>query len=378
MARTTKVNKRAMKARKAVGASTAKKIMGLERASFPENDPVSDMELGGLLYWYNLSRNAKDAKEFLTDYLKAQKDKRYSDISKTPEKLIRPTAGWLARMVTHGLILSNQQRDTFERLIDESAKRKVETEETETEIPITVIKKPADTSALIGDVERAVDKWRTEPFTLTGYLVERKVSPSLLAPLIEFYTPLVTELESALVGKERDLKEAYAYLTKVDLKKYLAFVVSIVEDAKKYAEQYTQGETKTRAPRKKKEIPLDKKVALLQYLPEFLEARVRSVDPKKIIGAKELWTFDSVSKRLIVFRAKTDAGLDLHRSSVINYDEANSFAKRIGRNTARILETILINPRPKCREIHDSLTSDKIEITGRINKNTILLKTFVR
>lgn len=380
MARATKLKKRVRTAGKATAAAYSKKILGTERQEFPEHNPISDMEIGGLLYWYNLTKNSGDAKEYLFDYLKSQNDNRCSDIGKTPDKAIRPTAGWLARMVSLGLILSNQQRDSFERLIDQSIRKKSDTVEDEPEpvAPVTVVKKPTDTVSIIGDIERFVDTWRTVPFSLTTYLVERKLSPAVCGPLIAYYSPLVIELQGALEGKQKDLREAYAYLPKADLKKYLAFVVSLIEDATKFQSEYVESKVVNRKPRKKKEIPLDKKVELLQYLPEFLQARVRSIEPKRIIGCKELWTFDSVSKRLIVLRAKTDAGLDLHRSTIINYDEKASGAKRIGRQTSRILETILINPRTKCGEVFDSLNGDRLEITGRINKNTVLLKTFVK
>lgn len=382
MARATKLTKRAKTAGKATNAAYAKKILGTERQEFPEHDPLTDMQVGGLLYWYNLTKNPSDAKDYLLSYLKDQNDNRYSDVSKTTEKLIRPTAGWLARMVSLGLILSNQQRDTFERLIDDSIKRKPVVDDSETPstpAPTTVVKKSGlDILSIIGDIERAVDAWRTAPFSLTTYLTERKLSPAVCEPVIAFYGPLVSELQTALEGKQKDLREAYAYLTKADLRKYLGFIVSIVDDAKKYGSEYVESKVVNRKPRKKKEIPLDKKVELLQYLPEFLQARVRSIDPKKIIGAKELWTFDSVSKRLIVLRAKTDAGLDLHRSTIINFDEKDSAAKRIGRQTSRILETILISPRQRAREVFDTLNGDRLEITGRINKNTVLLKTFVK
>lgn len=384
MARATKLTKRTKTAGKAVAAAYAKKVLGTERQDFPDNIPLSDMEMGGILYKYNLTKNSADAKGYLLDYLKAGNDNRYRDVSKTPDKLIRPTAGWLARMVSLGLTLSNQQRDTFERLIDDCVrKRPVDEDEPEAQTPpapttVIVKKSSTDILSIIGDIERAVDSWRTVPFSLTTYLTERKLSPAVCEPVIAFYAPLVTELQGAIEGKQKDLKEAYSYLTKADLKKYLAFIVSIIDDAKKYGSEYVESKVVNRKPRKKKEIPLDKKVELLQYLPEFLKARVRSIDPKRIIGAKELWTFDSVSKRLIVLRAKTDAGLDLHRSTIINYDEKDSAAKRIGRHTARILEHILLSPRQKAREVFDSLSGDRLEITGRINKNTVLLKTFVR
>jgi hypothetical protein len=353
MAKTkSKVISRAKKAGKATMALYAKKVEGLERQTYPEHQPINDIELGFLYRWYNLSRSNSDAKAYLLEYLKNTNDPRYDAVAKTSEKLIRPTAGWIARMVSLGLFLSNQQRDAFERLIDSSGRAKpVYDEEGETEAPVntTVVKrKILSEHDVIGDIEHALDNWRTNPFRLTEYLTERKI-PAIYGPaIVNYYDPLLDELDFALEGKTKDLNEGYSRYKKPELKKYYDFVYNIVHEAMAYAQKDTK--VKERKPRIKKEIPLDKKVSLVQYLQLSPNHSIKSFDPKRIVGAKELWTFDTVSKRIIVLRAATDAGLDIHRSSVTNYCPKTSTAKKIGRSTNIILDKVFISPRTAARK----------------------------
>lgn len=364
-------------------AIAAVKVWGTETQIFPEHTILSDLDLGRHLAWYNNVKSNLDAKSYLLEYLQNSNDERYTLVQKTNEKLIRPTAGWMARMITLGLTLSNQQRDTFERLVDESGRSKAVIDENSDDakiIPIQTITKPRKIltdSDVIGDIEYALDHWRTTAFNLTQYLTERKLPSNVGRAIVNYYDPLQDELDLALEGKTKDLNEGYARFKKTELRQYYDFVYNIIHEAMAYSKK--DDKPKVRKVRQKKEIPLDKKVSLLQYMQTSPNHRsIKSLDPKRIVGAKELWTFDTVSKRLIVFRSQDDKGLDLYRSSVTNYNPETSHAKKIGRSTNMILDKVFLSPRLVCKEIFDSLNNDVLEITGRVNKNTLLIKVFNR
>lgn len=364
---------------KKLGKSAAilhtRKVFGPERVSFPDS-PLNNIEMAQCLSWYNNTKDLSIAKAYILDHLKSTNDERYEGVRKTPDKLIRPTAGWVARMLTLGMKLDDTGHATFDRLLSDSVRVKAEVIEDDAPAPVLVVQKRMVSRAtdIIADTESALDEWRTQPFSMSNYLRENKVSANIVSGVHDYYKPLLQEIGEALTGKNKDLKEAYSHLTKTELNRYHRFVSAILSDLSAYA---TVALTpKVRKPRKKKEVSLDKKLSLLQYLPTFPANQLKSIAPANMLGAKEVWLFETVSKRLTVLRADGQSGLDLNRTTLTGFDPKNSGAKRIGRSTGKHLDGILMNAKTTCKKLFEAIKSDALEATGRINKNTIILKCF--
>jgi hypothetical protein len=86
--------------------------------------------------------------------------------------------------------------------------------------------------------------------------------------------------------------------TKKQLKEDIQFLNRIIEEA----ERYVIGVKQSRAPRKKKIVPVDKKLKTFKYQKEDKDFKISSVDPSKIIGAQEIWTFNTKYKIITVIR----------------------------------------------------------------------------
>lgn len=362
---------------KAAAAMAAVKVMGAERTVFPETE-LSELELLGCLGWYNNVKSPKDAKEYVIDWMVTTCDCRLPALKKTSDLWIRPTAGWLARMLTHGANISDQTIDTFHRLINESIRATPfeEPEDSDTEETVKPVR-PARgprTEDVLADVEDALDDWRTQPFSFYGYLVARKTDTALVGPVIAFYVPLADELNLALTGKDKEVRDAYSYLNKTELRRYASFVNNIVADGQRYVQE---GKPVTvRKPRKKKEIPIERRLANLLYLKEYRPNQLKSVEPEKLLGASEVWLFDTVSKKLHVVVASSPKGLDLVRTTLVGFDPAASGSKRIGRGTSRTLDAILKGTKQSTKRVFDELSNDRLETLGRSNRNTIILRVF--
>jgi hypothetical protein len=143
----------------------------------------------------------------------------------------------------------------------------------------------------------------------------------------------------------------------------------LVDDATRYGEVTK----KVRKPRKPKSIPAAKKIKSLKYQKEDTNYKIASVDPEKIIGATELWTFNTKYKVMTVFRALNREGLQVKGTSIINYDEQNSHTKRTGRKPDYFVERVLKGGKIVLRKLMDEMDKETT-LAHRINDNTILLR----
>ena len=91
------------------------------------------------------------------------------------------------------------------------------------------------------------------------------------------------------------------------MKDRVVFFNKLIDDAQRYG-NVTK---KTRAPRKPRTISMDKKLKSLKYQKENNEFKIASINPEKIIGAQELWTFNTKYKIVTVFRAIDRGGLQV-------------------------------------------------------------------
>jgi hypothetical protein len=85
---------------------------------------------------------------------------------------------------------------------------------------------------IVADVESMVD---SDPnFSLYSWLKKKNVKPTHLSALISRYAGWYDELLEALIGKDSQLKEAYHYMTKDELRKRAEFIERLITDAERY------------------------------------------------------------------------------------------------------------------------------------------------
>jgi hypothetical protein len=220
---------------------------------------------------------------------------------------------------------------------------------------------------IIGDIEQLLDS--NAVFSLYEWLKGRQIPAAYCPAIISHYAPVLDELLEALEGKDEQLKEAYRHYTKKQLKERIEFFNSLITDA----ERYGSVTKKTRAPRKPRPVSIEKKLKNLKFQKEDNSFKIASINPEKIIGCQELWTFNTKYKTLTVFRAIDRGGLQVKGTSIINYDESNSFTKRTGRKPEEYVKRVLDGGKIVLRKLMEELKSDA-PLAFRINENTILMK----
>jgi hypothetical protein len=147
------------------------------------------------------------------------------------------------------------------------------------------------------------------------------------------------------------------------------FFGAIATDAEKLA----SNKSAARKPRKKKPISFEKKIKNLKFKKDDIDNKLVSIDPVKIIGAEKLWIYNTKTRRLGVYVAADAAGLDVKGSAIQNYKYGESVSKTL-RKPKDVLSRVLDGGKVVLRKVMGEINSKPVELNGRINKDTILLR----
>lgn len=327
--------------------------------------------------WYGSMTDISDAREWLSDYLgtKGRKDdiKRLKSV---PDSLFPYTCAWIARMSMKGVPNGVATLGFFEdRLAEAFRSRSTDDdkkeEKPESEKPNIQERIRDRVSDLIGDLEQVMDqhlRGEITEFDAYEFCQKAGIPAQHTTKMAAFYAGQYEELELAIEGSDPQVKEGYARYSKKWLRARLEFIEKMMTDLLRYG----QNAKKLKAPRKKKPMSVEKKLKNFKYQKEFQDMKLASVDPQSIVGAQELWAYNTKYKTLSVFRAIDRGGLDVKRSSIINFDEKTTATFKTGRQAEKIVQTVLSGGKVALRKLTDDLKKGNLQ--DRINENTILLR----
>jgi uncharacterized protein YehS (DUF1456 family) len=333
---------------------------------------LSNADYGKALNWYNYMCTTADAREYITDYLKANNRKDdLKTFKRVPDAWVSTTLAWVCRMLTRGYTLPGNPKSYIdERLKECLFKAKAEepdADKVDVYRPSIQDRMREKQSEIIGDIEAMIDSG--EPFSLYDWLKGREIPATYAGAIAGYYSPIAQELAEALEGIDPQLKEGYSHLTKKQLRERCEMFQGMVSDA----ERYGNVAKKTKAPRKPRAVSMEKRLKNFKYQKEDGTFKVASINPEKVIGAQELWTFNTKYKIVTVFRAIDRGGLQIERSSIKNYDEKTSLSKGCGRQAEKVVDKIQNGGKIVLKKLMDELKTDK-QLQFRINENTILMK----
>lgn len=345
----------------------------------------SDLDTLKLLNWYNYMCSRSDARHYIETYLKSKgRINELHALKNVSDNWINLQAGWAARIMSRGGLgwessFELRLRETLDRAgssFEESSedKKPIEklAEKTKPNIQDRIMDKASDT---IGELDELIDKngWTINVY---DWLTKKQATPVTARKIRDFFKPIADESAElnrarAISAKHVDdqLIEGYSHLTKVQVRDRAAFYAKLIVDCDRFADVAK----KQKAPRRKKTVPIEKKLKNLKFQNESKEYKLVSIKPEKIIGAGELWTFNTKYRILTVFYATDAHGLEVKGTTIESYDANKSKTYRIGRNTEQHIALALKGAK---RFVHKMLNELKtVSLQQRINENTILLRT---
>ena len=224
-------------------------------------------------------------------------------------------------------------------------------------------------SVLESKVDDFIDSEYKLKYDVYGDLIDRGCKSVHARKMRPFFRDCYNELVDVYNKDDEYILEAWSHLKPKYHKKMMDFYGIIVDDL----DRMIKNATAQRKPRKRKTYSATRLVKNLKYQQEFSELKLVSVNPEKIIGAVELWVFNTKYNRLGVYRAVNSVrGFSVKGCTIEHFDENESVQK-----TARKPKEALnvLNKRSLKAMFKNMKTKEQL-LTGRINAQTILLGVF--
>lgn len=229
-----------------------------------------------------------------------------------------------------------------------------------------------------GEFEGWIDEFITSPskFKVKDYdsykvMQSAELKGNHVRHIIKAYEPQRAEIAAVLTKKDPDLVEAYATYTTAQLKKLLALYDGIIASSNMIIEQ----DKANRTPRKKKVVTADKLVEKLKYMSTFKELSLVSKNPVEIIGAAEVWVYNTKTRKLGRYVAEHPAGLNVKGASIIDFSTTESIEKTL-RKPADMLKEFKGLTKAKSKKYLSTIKSTDTKLKGRLNENHIILQIY--
>lgn len=365
-----------------------------DEPSFPIQPENRGVALAKGFTWYNRFYGRKEAKELLCQYLDANKREQDAKVMrKVDEGELIPTLCWLARMTLRGLELTEHESLTLQseitRLlravhkpeVKQSSTGKKKVDKTEATRPNVqeIMKEKAREAG--GELEGLFDDYITSGAASKHTLrpidevAKKNVLPQHISILTEVWKKKLNEFELVLEGNDPQLVQAYAHYSKTQIKNIIKFIEQVISDLN----AYISVKKASKAPRKRKTIPVEKIVAKLKFLKEFkdpaLKLELVSLHPTKLHGASEAWVYDSAKRKLHHYIAdEYSKTFSVKGNTLLGFCTKQSEMKTLRKPNEQIKE--IMGSKPAARKYFKDIKAVGAIPNGRFNENMLILKAF--
>lgn len=325
--------------------------------------------------WYSIDGNKADARKFLREYIKKNRPADLKDFDKVPDKEIRPTYGWIARILSKGATLSNYHVENFNNYILSILKpitapvvQKTVIVSNRVSIQDAMNEKIAN---YIGTLEGAYDDYITDgtEFSLEADMKSKEIPQAYVTKIEEWAKNKLREWNEIVEGKDTQLNEAFSHYTKTSKKDVAKFFASMIQDCEKYG-AFKKANRKPRTTRQKTPA---QQIKNLKYKTKDDELNISSVNPMDIVGASAVWLFNTKNRKLSVYRTDSGQGIQVKGSALQNYDPEISETKTLRKPAEQIKELIGAG-KVQLRKFMDTIKTKGGEVNGRVNADMVIVR----
>lgn len=335
---------------------------------------ISTSDLIRSLNWYSQNKDTKDSYKYALAYFKkTHKIDPDESLKNAPSNF-----GFICRMITNGSELSGRHLIWFNNHIDHILKDfrtekkpiiKIQpTERISIQDRITL-----KASDCIAEIESQIDELITSKFTANVTAVSIMHSQEIKGVhanrVVNHLKNRRAEFDEVLNSTDKQLKEGYSNFTKPQLKKIIAFFDQGIVDGIKISGEAV----KSRKPRKRKTKTPDQIVSKIKFCAECTDLKVKSIDPKLIIGSLQLWVYNIKTRKLGVYHAEDAGGLSIKGTTIVSFNETKSVQKKL-RKPEVTLPEIISGGKVHLRNALDSIRAVESGLTGRLNDDTVLVR----
>jgi len=336
---------------------------------------LSQLDLMKTLSWYAQNKDSKDAYKWACDFFKKKHKLDVSSVIKNQS----PTFGFVCRIVSNGGTLSTKDQtwlETETQKLKEFLKNKKQpdvVDEPKVVVPNIQDRIREKASECIGELEGQLDDLITSKFAIDvapyAIMHTMEIKGVHTKHISDWFKTKRIEFDDVLHTDDDQVKEGYSNFSKPQLKKLIAWCDQVILDCGKIA----GAAVKSRKPRKRKTKTPEQLVAKVKVMEEHKEFKLKSVPAKDILGAMQLWVFNTKNRKLGCYHAIDADGLSIKGSSIINFNESKSVQKTLRKPEATLPE-ILKAGKVYLRNALDGIRAVESGLTGRLNADIILVR----
>jgi len=282
----------------------------------------------------------------------------------------RDTAAWLRAEIVKVLEAGKNDISEDEAKAIEAAKPAVYTPSIQERVREASYKMTEELEDAIEGFQKDPENFDPKAFKVLNLLKGKEVKAAHARIIKSLYTRDLAELEELASGsKDEQLLEAYSHRTKKQIKNLIAFYQEIMSACDMLAQEAKVN----RAPRAKKSVPAEKIVAKLKYKKSDEPTKLVSINPTDIIGAKELWVYNTKTRKLGKYVANEYMELGVKGTTITGFNEHTSICKTL-RKPEEKLKEFKAAGKVQLRKFLEDINATDTKMNGRINEETILVK----
>jgi len=352
-----------------------------------ENVKDSDSQMLRAYAYYARAGNTKKAKEFVIDFMKENAEYTTEDVRcfrAVPDSEINRSTCYMSRMITLGAKLEDKYTERLHKYISSMVTlgKKIKADKAETDSPTTSVydRVKDQSNEVIAEFEHLRDYFFLKPraFGLVmakrnclAILKEYEVSQAHARVVKKEYETVLSEIQQVIAGTDPDLNEGYSCYTKKQMKDYSVFLQDIID-----ACDIVIGESvQQRKPRKKKPVSVDKKVAKVKYAVSDPTVGLVGEKPVNIVGASVAFVYNKKTRKLGVYIAQDESGLDVKGTKILNYDEQTSQAKTL-RKPKEQLKNISSARTKALKYFENEVKTTNVSLNGSMSDQIVIVKTY--
>ncbi len=351
--------------------------------------------------WYRLESSVKELKPKLVEWMHgagfARED--INAIRKTKDKYFSGTMVGVAACLVKGMPEIhegfNSGRDTSTWLRAEIAKvlaagaddleedsedaSKVK-EEKPAVVQPTIQDRLRDAASMMSEeLDAAVDCWIMDPegfdpkaFKVVS-LLRGKGAKAAHARFIKGFFKRSHEelLELASGNADEQLREAYRHNSRKNVKKLIEFYDSIMAAC----DQIAAEQKVLKKPRAKKVKPAEELVKKLKFKLSDDKLGIASVPTAGIVGAQGIVVYNTKTRKIGLYIAKSSEGLNVKGASIVNFTD-KSVQKTLRKPDTQLKEFKEQNTQKRVETWFGKIKATETALNGRVNAELILLKVF--
>lgn len=357
------------------------------------DDPNYDVKYAHALTWatqaFDMKTLKREALKYITDTMKI-KDHGCGNL----EEWRFMTAGKIAWCYHEGAPLKQDSKEYLENILNDlitkgrernKAMKKAEREEAKRAANL-----PAPKTQAEKEIDRRNSAWedldmlyveesimrkpaqarmQKEPEAVYKILNDHNLKQHSVQWIIDKLTELYRELGE--VKTDEQVKEAYSDVPKGEIARRQRWLKSMMDQAQNYLAN-TKNTRKTR----KKTKSADQQVKSVRFKTYDTDYQLESIDPAKIVGAQMIMVFNTKSRKLGLYYAKDDTGLQVKGTTLQNWDVHKSGMKTLRKPQEQLPGFRKANKKRAEVLLNDNINGKLFKMNGRLNPDTVLLQVW--